>query len=58
MVELARVPDLIRGFGPIKDDNIEKATEKRRVLLEQLDRSNDGGSDNKTGTKEFLAAAE
>lgn len=58
LVELARVPDLIRGFGPIKDDNIEKATEKRRVLLEQLDRSNDGGSDNKTGTKEFLAAAE
>jgi len=57
LVELARVPDLIRGFGPVKDTNMEKAAEKRRALLSQLNRSNDGGSGD-GDTSEFLAAAE
>jgi len=57
LVELARVPDLVRGFGPVKDANMEKAAEKRRALLSQLNRSNDGGSGD-GDTSEFLAAAE
>ncbi|ASP33406.1 indolepyruvate ferredoxin oxidoreductase family protein [Labrenzia sp. VG12] len=58
LVELARVPDLVRGFGPVKETNLEKAADKRRLLLSQLHKSNDDGSDDQVGTKEFLAAAE
>jgi len=58
LVELARVPDQIRGFGPVKDANMEQAAEKRRQLLNQLNKSNNGGSDDQDGGKEFQAAAE
>ncbi|WP_298960140.1 indolepyruvate ferredoxin oxidoreductase family protein [uncultured Roseibium sp.] len=58
LVEIARVPDLVRGFGPVKDANFQKAIEKRQQLLEQLDKSGDGGSKKADSTKEFLAAAE
>ncbi|MEI2383919.1 indolepyruvate ferredoxin oxidoreductase family protein [Breoghania sp. JC706] len=37
LVELARVPDQIRGYGPVKDDNMAKAAEKRALLLKRLD---------------------
>ncbi len=57
LVELARVPDLVRGFGPVKESNLEKAAEKRGVLLDQLDR-NSGGTDGKKPEKQFLEAAE
>jgi len=58
LVELARVPDLIRGFGPVKAENLEKAAEKRQMLFEQLNRHNDGGSDDAEASKVFLDAAE
>ncbi|MCX2722155.1 indolepyruvate ferredoxin oxidoreductase family protein [Roseibium salinum] len=58
LVELARVPDLIRGFGPVKEANIEKAAAKRRQLLGQLHKHNDGGSGDGDTSKNFLAAAE
>ncbi|MEM5582169.1 indolepyruvate ferredoxin oxidoreductase family protein [Roseibium sp. AS2] len=57
LVELARVPDLVRGFGPVKEGTLAKASEKRSQLLSRLHRSNDG-SDDKSSSKEFLAAAE
>ncbi|MDJ0932021.1 indolepyruvate ferredoxin oxidoreductase family protein [Breoghania sp.] len=37
LVEFARVPDLIRGYGPVKDANMAKAAEKRDMLLKRLD---------------------
>lgn len=49
---------MIRGFGPVKDAHMQQASDKRRRLLEQLHKSNDGGSDDQDGSKEFLAAAE
>ncbi|PVB61001.1 indolepyruvate ferredoxin oxidoreductase family protein [Labrenzia sp. 011] len=58
LVELARVPDLVRGFGPVKEDNMRKAAEKRLMLLEQLTTRGDGGSDDAEASKHFLAAAE
>jgi indolepyruvate ferredoxin oxidoreductase len=58
LVELARVPDLIRGFGPMKEANLEKAAEKRRVLLEQLNKAKDDGSDGDETGSGFLQAAE
>ncbi|MES0882824.1 indolepyruvate ferredoxin oxidoreductase family protein [Roseibium sp. SCP14] len=58
LVELARVPDLIRGFGPVKEANLEKAAEKRQLLLEQLNKTDDGGSDDAEHSKVFLEAAE
>lgn len=58
LVELARIPDLVRGFGSVKEANLEKAAEKRQLLLEQLEKRNDGGNDDKVVSKEFLAAAE
>jgi indolepyruvate ferredoxin oxidoreductase len=57
LVELARVPDLVRGFGPVKEANLAKAEEKRATLLDQLDRSG-GGTDRSTTEKGFLQAAE
>jgi indolepyruvate ferredoxin oxidoreductase len=32
-VALAELPDMIRGFGPVKEANRLKAEEKRRSLL-------------------------
>ena len=37
-VAIAQLPDMIRGFGPVKDANRRKAEEKREVLLAQLAR--------------------
>ncbi|WP_428671364.1 indolepyruvate ferredoxin oxidoreductase family protein [Roseibium sp.] len=58
LVELARVPDLVRGFGPVKETNLEKAADKRQQLLDQLTKRDDGGSDDADASKDFLAAAE
>jgi indolepyruvate ferredoxin oxidoreductase len=35
-VAIAQLPDMIRGFGPVKDANRLKAEEQRRVLLPRL----------------------
>ncbi|MFC3050882.1 indolepyruvate ferredoxin oxidoreductase family protein [Kordiimonas pumila] len=32
-IELAATPDMIRGFGPVKDSNIQKAAEQKQRLL-------------------------
>jgi indolepyruvate ferredoxin oxidoreductase len=37
-VALAELPDQIRGFGPVKDANREKALIVRQQLLEALER--------------------
>jgi len=49
LVELARVPDLVRGFGPVKEANLENAAAKRADLLARFDAS---------GTTPRLEAAE
>jgi indolepyruvate ferredoxin oxidoreductase len=36
LVEIARVPDLVRGFGPVKEANLSKAAAKREQLLARL----------------------
>lgn len=56
LVELARVPDMIKGFGPVKEANLKKAAEKRAQLLQQLDKSGKDGNDNEGGS--FMEAAE
>ncbi|TYC52323.1 indolepyruvate ferredoxin oxidoreductase family protein [Rhodobacterales bacterium] len=58
LVELARVPDLVRGFGPVKESNLAVAMAKRRQLLERLRKTSGDGGDESQGAKEFLAAAE
>jgi indolepyruvate ferredoxin oxidoreductase len=35
-VAIAQLPDMIRGFGPVKDANRIKAEEQRRALLPRL----------------------
>ena len=35
-VDLARLPEIIRGFGPVKAENVEKARKKRKELLGNL----------------------
>jgi indolepyruvate ferredoxin oxidoreductase len=35
-VAVAELPDMIRGFGPVKDANREKAEDRRRALLPRL----------------------
>ncbi len=35
-VAIAQLPDMIRGFGPVKEANRQKAEEQRRVLLARL----------------------
>ncbi|MTI45151.1 indolepyruvate ferredoxin oxidoreductase [Roseibium hamelinense] len=57
LVELARIPDLIRGFGPVKEANMEKAAQKREALLNQLS-SSGGDSNGKSEGGDFLEAAE
>ncbi|MEP4033143.1 indolepyruvate ferredoxin oxidoreductase family protein [Roseibium polysiphoniae] len=56
LVKLARVPDLVRGFGPVKEANLAKAAEKRSELLEQLTRRS--GNDDDGSEKDYLQAAE
>ncbi|WP_420332848.1 indolepyruvate ferredoxin oxidoreductase family protein [Roseibium sp.] len=57
LVELARIPDLVRGFGPVKEANLKKAMDRRQVLLEQLNKTDDGG-DHRDTQAQFLEAAE
>ena len=33
---IAQLPDMIRGFGPVKDANRAKAEKERRTLLSRL----------------------
>ncbi|WP_305984145.1 indolepyruvate ferredoxin oxidoreductase family protein [Roseibium sp. MMSF_3544] len=58
LVELARVPDLVRGFGPVKEANLKKAADKREVLLDQLNKTDSDGGDNRNIAGTFLEAAE
>lgn len=57
LVELARVPELVKGFGPVKEANLNKAMDKRRVLMEQLNKTGNG-DDHRDTAGEFLEAAE
>ena len=50
LVEIARVPDLVRGFGPVKEANLAKAEAKREQLMQKLVTGN--------GSEGFMAAAE
>ena len=38
-VELAQLPDMIRGFGPVKEEAIEKYQVRQRELIEELQRA-------------------
>ncbi|MET1411160.1 indolepyruvate ferredoxin oxidoreductase family protein [Roseibium sp. HPY-6] len=58
LVELARVPDLVRGFGPVKEANLKKAFDKRDLLLKQLNKTDSSGGDREAATSQFLEAAE
>ncbi|GAA0773085.1 indolepyruvate ferredoxin oxidoreductase family protein [Roseibium denhamense] len=58
LVELARIPELVKGFGPVKEANMKVASGKREVLLQQLDQRTDGGNDGDEAGKVFLQAAE
>ncbi|MEW5421792.1 indolepyruvate ferredoxin oxidoreductase family protein [Amorphus sp. 3PC139-8] len=42
LVEIARVPDQIRGYGPVKEANREAAEKKRTALFAQLEAKDDG----------------
>jgi len=35
-VELARLPEQVRGFGHVKEESIKKVRERQRVLLKLL----------------------
>ncbi|WP_350334798.1 indolepyruvate ferredoxin oxidoreductase family protein [Coralliovum pocilloporae] len=37
LAEIARVPDAIRGFGPVKEQVMEKAAKRRLTLLNRLE---------------------
>ncbi len=39
-IELAALPEMIRGFGPVKSATIEKAKCKRTILLEKFEKLN------------------
>ena len=43
---IARLPDEIRGFGPVKEQAFKKAEEKKKNLLEQFSKPN---TQNKSG---------
>jgi indolepyruvate ferredoxin oxidoreductase len=36
-VELLNIPDMIRGFGPVKEKNIKKARAQAALLLRKID---------------------
>lgn len=44
LVEIARVPDLVRGFGPVKEANLKKAEAKREQLMARLGDASPEGS--------------
>ena len=37
LLELARLPELIRGFGHVKQAGVKKAREQKQVLLARLE---------------------
>jgi indolepyruvate ferredoxin oxidoreductase len=55
-LELAALPDLIRGFGPVKDANRAKAEVRRGVLLQRL-REGDGNRERETAAGDAREAA-
>lgn len=56
LVELARVPDMIRGFGPVKDGTMAKAERKRAQLIAQFGQN--GPASNSDGVVQLMEAAE
>ena len=58
LVEIARVPDLVRGYGPVKQANFAVADRKREGLLAQLDGGAAGGPDAPAARHRLLEAAE
>jgi len=52
-IEIARVPDMIRGYGPVKAANMEKAARRNAALLRQWKAPEDSGA-----PAPFLEAAE
>jgi len=38
LVELARVPDMVRGYGPVKEANVGKAEARRASLLQRVEK--------------------
>lgn len=39
-IEILSLPDMIKGYGPVKDENIKKARAKKEELLDQLTTGN------------------
>jgi indolepyruvate ferredoxin oxidoreductase len=39
LIKLARIPEMIRGYGYLKDESIQKAAQQRERLLAELDNS-------------------
>lgn len=58
LVELARIPDEVRGFGPVKEANLTRAFEKRERVLSQLHQPGGGTRKSADGDKSYLQAAE
>lgn len=61
LVELARVPEAIRGFGPVKEAAMAQGQKRRSALLARLDSGHDG-TDGKSvsgrGEADLMVAAE
>ena len=55
-VELAKIPDMIRGFGPIKAAAVERAKQRERELIEIYDSIDE--ADPATDDRAWLIAAE
>ncbi|MGX1305749.1 indolepyruvate ferredoxin oxidoreductase [Amorphus suaedae] len=58
LVEIARIPDLIRGYGPVKQANFAVADKKRETLIAQLDSGARGGPEAGVTRHRILEAAE
>ena len=41
-VQIASIPEMIRGYGHVKEENIKKAEQKRKELLEIWNSKEDG----------------
>lgn len=58
LVELARVPQMVKGFGPVKATGLAQAAEKRERLLGQLYNGSDDGHHKNRDQVRFQDAAE
>lgn len=58
LVELARVPDMVRGFGPVKEANMSKAATKRAQLLTQFNQNGPASNSDGDSVVSFMEAAE